>query len=297
MDKQPGQGAAPHDGAGFAKALNRHGYPFHYRTLKAAQNASESRTSDWVFQVSDFPVEVRGRHSRIDYVLQWKQVPTFLVVECKRANPKMKRWCFARAPYIRRNGGTEYLLAETLLFNKGTGDFSATILKEWFVPDGRGFHIALEMKVKDEKGDEEGSTGRSAIEDAATQVNVGVNGLIEFFRTNPPPFSADSRMMFFPVVVTTAQLFAADVELSAADIESGEIDPATVKLTEKDWIFYQYPVSPGLKHSVPQAKPSSGVFSLVDLGKSLDATYLRSVAIVQGKHIEKFLSWFGSHLH
>lgn len=296
MDKQSDYRAKPNDPGGFAKALNRHGYPFHYRTLKAAQDASENRSSVWIFQVSEFPVEVRGRQSRIDYVLQWKHLPTYLVAECKRANPKMKRWCFARAPYVRRNAGSEYLLAEAILFNHSTGQFSATVLKEWFVPDGQAFHIALEMKVRDEKGDEEGSTGRSAIEDAATQVNLGLNGLIEFFQTNPPPFLADTRMMFIPVVVTTAQLFAADVELSSADIESGEIDPATVKLTEKEWVFYQYPVSPGLKHSVPQAKPSSDLFSLVDLGKSLEANYLRSVAVVQGKHIEKFLSWFGMYL-
>jgi len=38
------------------------------------------------------------------------------------------------------------------------------------------------------------------------------------------------------------------------------------------------------------------LFKRVDLGKSLEATYLRSVAVVQGRHIEKFLAWFGLYL-
>ncbi len=67
-------------------------------------------------------------------------------------------------------------------------------------------------------------------------------------------------------------------------------------MTEKKWVFYQYPVSPGLKHSVPQAKPESDVHTMLDLGKSLEATYLRSVAIVQGKHLEESLTWFGAYV-
>jgi hypothetical protein len=146
-------------------------------------------------------------------------------------------------------------------------------------------------------GDDDGGAGRGAIEDAATQVNLGVNGLIEYFRQNPASFVANTRMTFIPVVLTTAQLFAADVDLATADIETGEIDPATVSLVEKEWIFYQYPVSPGLKHSIPQAKPASEIISYVDLGKVLDANYLRSVAVVQGKYLERFLSWFGAYIH
>jgi hypothetical protein len=284
------------DPSGFGKALNRHGYPFHHRTLRVAQEACDNRSSAWIFQVSEFPIEVRGKHSRIDYVLQYGQRDVYLVIECKRANPRMKRWCFARAPYVRRNPSSEYLLNECLLFERSTGNIWATVVKDHSVPNGQAFDIALEMKVKDVKGDDDGVGGRGAIEDAATQVNLGVNGLIEYFRQAPPQFSGNARMVFIPVVLTTADLFAANVDLAAADIETGEIDPATVQLTPKEWVFYQYPVSPGLKHSVPQAKPASDIVSQVDLGKALDANYLRTVAIVQGKYFAHFLSWFGVYI-
>jgi hypothetical protein len=98
MDASGDPGAAE-----FAKALNRHGYPFHYRTLKEAADASDiHRRSGWLLQVAEFPVEVQGERTKIDYILQWQGEPKFLVVECKRANPALSHWCFAKATFVRR---------------------------------------------------------------------------------------------------------------------------------------------------------------------------------------------------
>jgi hypothetical protein len=281
------------DPASFAKVINRQGYPFHYGTLKAAHEAADKRTSRWLFQVSEFPIEVRARQSRIDYVLQANDRHIYLVVECKRANPKLKRWCFAPVPYVKRNAGSEYILAESII----VPDMSASLHKDWFVPGGQAFHIALEMKIREGQGDEEGSGGKGAIEDAATQVSLGLNGLIEFFRLNPPPLHNNTRMIFIPVIVTTAQLVAASVDMGTCDIETGELDSDQVTLTEKEWLFYQYPVSPGIRHSAPQAMTTTPPLSrFVDLGTALEGSYLRSIAVVQGNHIAKFLSWFGGYV-
>ena len=302
MSDQQNQPSLGLTGTDFANAINRHGYPFQYRTLKAARDASDNRSSPWIFQVSEFPVEVRGKPTRIDYVLQRKpsgfarRDVTFeilLVVECKRANPRMKRWCFARAPYVRRNSSSESLLSECLIFSHEKQTYTASVSKDSFLPDDSFFHVAQEVKAREETGDDRSSSGRGAIEGAATQVNLGLNGLVEHLRNERPPFSTDAKMTFIPVIVTTAELFAAGVDLSEGDIELGELDAAKVQLAEKEWLFYQYPVSPGIKHSVPQAKPDPE--SLIDLGKALDANYLRTVAIVQGKHIEKFLARFGAY--
>src|SRR5262249_25006063 len=155
-------------------ALNQHGYAFHFRTLKAAQEANDERSSDWIFQVSEFPVEVRGRATRIDYVLQRapsfgppeaRRYFTFVVVECKRANPSYKRWCFARAPYVRRNWSKENLLLERVVFDKASNGFTATMNKHYGIPAGKEFHIGIELKVKEAKGDSQpkGITGTGAI--------------------------------------------------------------------------------------------------------------------------------------
>ncbi len=39
----------------------------------------------------------------IDFILRSRSRRTYLVAECKRADPSRARWCFARAPYTRHN--------------------------------------------------------------------------------------------------------------------------------------------------------------------------------------------------
>jgi hypothetical protein len=307
MADQANQGQQPDWERDFVSTLNQHGYAFHFRTLRAAQAANEERRSRWIFQVSEFPVEVRGRHSRVDYVLQMApgqpqlgapMFYTFLVVECKRANPTYKRWCFARAPYVRRNGSKESMLVEQVVFDNNTGQTIAVMNNYWSIPRGLEFHLGLELKVQAAKGDPQpkGVTSTGAIEDAATQVTLNLNGLIEFFKATPPPTHTQTKMTFIPVVITTAQLFSTDADIAESDLESGELTAASVPMVEQRWLFYQYPTSPSLKHTIPPPRPASEVHELLDLGKSLEAMYLRSVAIVQAKHIAEFLSWFGEHL-
>jgi hypothetical protein len=307
MAEQPGKSQQPDWEREFVTVLNQHGYIFHFRTLKAAQDANDEGRSDWIFQVSEFPVEVRGKATRIDYVLQ--RTPTFgppdapryftfLVVECKRANPSYKKWCFARAPYVRRNWSRENLLVERVTFDQSSGRFSATMNKHYAIPTGKEFHIGLELKVKDAKGDSQpkGVTGTGAIEDAAAQVTLSLNGLVEFFREVPPPTQSQAIMTFIPVIITTAQLFSTDADITESELESGELVEDSVPMVEKKWVFYQHPTSPSLRHTIPKAKPEGEVQTMPDLGKSLEANFLRTVAIVQAKHIAEFLGWFGRHL-
>jgi hypothetical protein len=291
----------------FVSALNQHGYAFHFRTLKAAQEANDDRSSDWIFQVSEFPVEVRGKTTRIDYVLQRtpgalgpnaQRYFTFLVVECKRANPSYKRWCFARAPYLRRNWSKGNLLLERVVYDKVSGHFSAAMNNHYAIPVGLEYHIGLELKVKEAKGDcqPKGITGTGAIEDAAAQVTLCLNGLAEFFKKVPPPAQSEAVMTFVPVVVTTAQLFSTSADLADSDLEDGQLSSDSLPMSEQKWLFSQFPTSPSFRHTIPLSKQRSEFDAIPDLGKSLEAEFLRTVTIVQAKHFAEFLGWFGLHL-
>jgi hypothetical protein len=190
------------------------------------------------------------------------------------------------------------MLIERVSFDKASGRFSATMNKHYSIPYGQEFHIGVELKVKEAKGDSQpkAATGTGAIEDAATQVTLCLNGLVEFFREIPPPTQTQAIMTFIPVVVTTAQLFSTTASIAESDLESGELSQDSVPMSEQEWLFYQHPTSPGLRHTIPLAKPESDIQMMPDLGKALEANYLRTVAIVQAKHIAKFLGWFGAYL-
>ena len=98
---------------GFMKVLNLHGYGFHYSVLKLASELYANGSSKWFFEAAEFPVQVQGLGTRIDFVLQHVDSPSFyLLAECKRVNPALSNWCFARAPFVRRNRSEEAMFLE-----------------------------------------------------------------------------------------------------------------------------------------------------------------------------------------
>lgn len=154
-------------------------------------------------------------------------------------------------------------------------------------PSGKlenAYHVAVEVKSKGVKGDECGE-GRQVIENAATQVSRGLNGMIEFILGNRQFLSEGRRAHFLPVIFTTANIWVTDVDLSTANKETGNVDLNGSQFTKQPWIAFQYHLSPGLKHSrLPLERSSS-------LNETMDADYVRTIPIVSAAGIEPFLKW------
>lgn len=278
----------PHLTAVFESALNRHGHPFQYAVIRRADQLKSEGRSPWVFEASEFPVEVQGYHTRIDFVLsRWGEAVRepfqFLVAECKRANPSLHDWLFARAPYVRRGSSSRDILVECLR-REGT-DLSASLGRL----DGSEniYHVAVEVKGA-AKGDASG-TGRGAIEEAATQVTRGVNGLIECFSRNRRYIVENCPVTFVPAIFTTAQIWATEVDI-AASVNTGEVKLDSSKVTAKPWLWFQYHISPGLRHSLDRQVPNDEPFRRIGLGDLLELEYARTVAIVGADGIDAFLA-------
>ena len=277
---------------GFEKALNQHGYGFQYSVLKFAEELYKKEESAWFFEVSEFPAEVQGYDTRIDFILRrsnrfppYNQKPFFLIAECKRANPALSNWCFARAPFIRRAGLLNCLVLETG-HRSGAGSLVATAS---VIPHYNDlfFQVALEVRSEKETGDTH-TKGRGAIEDATAQVLRGLNGMVDFVKSVPQILGENGPVYFLPVIFTTANIWTSDVVLSSADLEKGEVDLSTTPFVKQPWIFYQYHLSPRLKHSSsPPGKPDS----LPDI---MESEYIRTVPIVSPQGIETFLRWSAS---
>jgi hypothetical protein len=268
---------------GFEKALNRHGYGFQYSVLEVAGSLSEKGRIRWVFEAAEFPVEVQGYGTRIDFVLRLSGEPlVYLLAECKRANPALSNWCFAKAPLVTRNRTTCEPLFLEYAWEDEEGHLHASAKQRLNFRD-KAYHIALEVKSQ-ETGDP-GGGGRGAIEEAATQVCRGLNGMVEFLAKNTAILPKESGAYFLPVVFTTAQLWASEIALSSAELESGKVDLEEAEFGNKPWVLYQYHTSPGLKHShSPNARPAR-------IGAFLESEYIRTIAIVGASSIGQFLQW------
>jgi hypothetical protein len=93
-----------------------------------------------------------------------------------------------------------------------------------------------------------------------------------------------SSIAFIPVIFTTAKLWVSDVDLTKADITTGDIEKSLINLEEKKWLFYQYSQSPDLKHSCEITQEYDS------LSSSLYQLFTRTVAVVTADGIDDFFS-------
>jgi hypothetical protein len=269
----------------FRRALDGHGYGFHYAVLRRAEELCATSRSQWRFEVAEFPVVVQKVPTRIDIVLRHGDEPLLLVGECKRVNPALGHWCFATAPYVATESISKRFIVERARFFGAAGETRAgpghlTTVEE-------AYHIAIEIRSPDTKGDPS-DKGRGAIEEAVSQVFRGVNGMMEYLGRNPQ-LVQPKGLFIIPVVFTTAALWSTNVALDRSSLADGKVDFAETSLTRRNWLLYQYHVSPGIKHEVAGGGDRSS------LSKSLASDFARSVAIVSSNGIDEFLTW-SSHL-
>ena len=256
----------------FEAALNRHGYALQYAVAQSAWRLATTGFSKWVPYVAEFPVRVQGVDTRIDLILNHRTKPRFLVVETKRANPALAYWCFAKS------GSTGFA---PVIYSEILRKVSGQVLSEVQALHGSNdiFDVAVEASAGG-KGDARGSS-RGAIEEAVGQVCRGLNGLIEYFQINSR--GAEKSFEFLPVVVTTAELLTTAKPLTESDLSTGKVDLGG-NVQNRPWVFFRYPQSPGLKHSVP-----SNAAGTTELDEALRIIFWKSVAIVQADKVEEFL--------
>lgn len=272
----------------FTKVLNRNGYGFQYSVLKKAKELAASRASSFYFEVSEFPVVLQGTHTRIDFILRnrfeyYGLIDSIsLICECKRVNPAYSDWFFVKSPFIhaRQSRDDNYLILESLTKKEGDGILH---LASKTIQIANNYHIGLEAKTN-KPGDSKGETGE-AIERAATQVLRGMNGFIQTMNSNSDLWNFSQRVHFLPVIFTTANLFVSDADISLADLATGEINLSKEEIKSVPWLYYQYPMSLGLKHSVQNTAKEPR-----DLSSFLYRDYMRTIAIVSANGIEDFLT-------
>jgi hypothetical protein len=143
------------------------------------------------------------------------------------------------------------------------------------------YHFGVEVRSP-KPGDDKGESGR-AIEDAVTQVLRGLNGYVEALSQDKQLFEG-TQTHLLPVIFTSAQLWISHSDLGLADLETGDIDLSKDKFESVPWLWYQYHMSPGLKHtSIYEPRDE------IRVEEFIEAKYIRTVAIVSASGIEEFL--------
>lgn len=260
----------------FKEELDKHAYSFQDAIAKAAtQVKSVACWSPWI---PELPVEVQGAHTRIDFVFTNASGSVYLVCECKRSNPALSNWCFAQTWFNPNNSLFRKAYAESIT-DIGQGVLRSQI-KE-LAPTENLYQIAVEVK-SEQKGDSD-SDGRGQIEKAATQVCRHLNGLVDFFYKHTVLMRGRRQAAFVPVVLTTANLWTTEIDLSGVDLQYGKLNIEELSVHEASWLWYQYHQSPSLKHSGPVNHTSEKIDDI------LFYEFVRPIAVLTSKGLEQFL--------
>lgn len=272
---------------GFTAVLNKNGYGFHYSVIRKAKELAETGKSLFRFEASEFPIRVQGKDTRIDFILKkvsgggaWIGT-LFLIAECKRVNPAYSDWCFVKSPYTNEDQprNDNRLITESLLRDEDKNSILNFARSSLHINEN--YHIGFEIKT-DKPGDTKGETGQ-AIEIAATQVLRGLNGFIQTMDKEHHLWKRSYNASFLPVIFTTANLFVSDADISLADLLTGEMNLTKEQVKAVPWLYFQYSLSPGLKHLISSEEETKNISSL------LMKDYVRTIPIVSAAGIEDFL--------
>ncbi|MEK6804648.1 MAG: hypothetical protein AABZ34_18600 [Nitrospirota bacterium] len=262
----------------FKEELDKNGYSFQDAIARAASQVGFGSMTYWEPWIPELPVEVQGAHTRIDFIFTNPSGSVYLVCECKRSNPALSNWCFAQTWFKSSNSLFGKVYAESIT-DVGQGVLRSQI-KE-FASAENLYQIAVEVK-SEQKGDSE-SDGRGQIEKAATQVCRHLNGLVNFLYTHTVLMRGRQQAAFVPVILTTANLWTTEIDLSSADIQSGKLNLEELPVHEAESLWYQYHQSPGLKHSCPVNYTAEKIDDI------LFYESVRPIAVVTPRGLERFL--------
>jgi hypothetical protein len=279
--------------------LRAHGHGFSYAVIRYINEREHDSSCKWKVRVAEFPVSAAHIDTRIDFVMQSKSGELYLAAECKRANPALATWVFARAPFVSwRSSSRDNLVAQRLSISRN----HISTASSWN-PDSYStpvYHLGFEMRT-DQKGDPM-ARGHGAINEAVTQVLRGQSGLVDWFVANPATVRREAMgfgrdvvdgpdsgtpplaVIFMAVIFTTARIWVCDVDLSSTDLVTGNITLPDGALKPKPWVFLNVPMSPSMRPGLelPPAR---------DMASALINDYTRTICVVSSTGLDDFLAW------
>lgn len=300
--------------------LRKNGFGFQYAVVKKI-NELYQNGSAFIPEAVEFPASIQGKDTKIDIILSRHPNnksgynPFFIIAECKRANPALSTWCFVQTPNFNNKhldslniGNSNKSLILESFVGHGVGQKSESLeLNHLFTKINLSaehfYDLSFAIKTG-EKGDNN-SKGKDSIEEAIIQVLRGLNGFINYsinssawasssfnkslkahnwYNTKQKSLN-DLSLIFLPVIFTTAEIWASNIDLSQSDLDSGNINLEKESLEKRDWILYQYNQSPSLKNSSVLNHKTEKLSDILEL------EFRRTVAIVNSNGIESFLKW------
>jgi len=262
------------------KTLDIHGHGFHFAVLSRMNAMSEQGQIPWRLHGTEFPVINKGETTHADFILD-DAMKSYLIGECKRADPARANWCFVKAPFTWSDNRENYVQFDKISQFKSEGKL-VNVFKSALAATQRNItHLGIEVNTG-EKGDGIAAPHKSAINQAVSQVLRSSSGFVNHFWKQLSDIQKpriDYR--FIPTIFTTAQLWVTDTNLGEAELSTGILPKNVVKAEKVDWLWFNHNRSPNLAPDLKLESPDKQVSSEFN-------EFVRSVAIVSPSGIDAF---------
>lgn len=234
--------------------LNETGTPFQDLCMQVVHEVGSYRVfpeRPYTWPISNGPL--LGNPGSIDFIatsisqaLPRALYGICLVVECKRASSSIKNWVFPEVDK-RHRYRPWFLLGEFNLEAQEKAHEINYLLRDLIQFPNLGYYQNYELVTQGFEFNKDNTSinrqQNEKIYNSLKQVNTGLRALTarpleeELLHVLKP----NKKAIFIPVVVTTANLFCAQLDPGKVNIAEGEIDPADVLLSPKEWVTFSFP--------------------------------------------------------
>ena len=230
--------------------INETGTPFQILCAEIANKKQYHTLSEYPFTFPPSNGPLLGQPGTIDFLALMAKssdpVAIMLIVECKRASDKIKHWVFPEVPSDMKD--STLFISSCPREENGKREIIEYVEHSLKFPD-LGYstiHSSYEALTQGFEANERLNINRDTSEKIYVplrQVNTGLKAVIhktigfKTIRTDEL-----SRILYLPVVVTTANLYLAKFNFSDISISTGEVAKDKISYVEKDWVSYQFPL-------------------------------------------------------
>lgn len=260
------------------KSLEEHGHLFQQRCLAEIEHACSTYLH---LESEEYPVSIGEEHTVIDFIFRTvSDIQLYLVFECKRAHPTYSNWLFP-VPSSVADTPTKVLL--TSINDKG---YFVTFEHELLLHKPKHF-ASVGVEFSNQAPTHKRSSRAGTIYGACQQAVTGVGGLALEQRQRMQTFEKYYRQYYFPIVVTTANLFMTRYRLWEVDLTNGSVPLDKATTQQVDWVILDFPV----REPFQVTRPEESSFRASGPSEKYRRMFkVKSVAIVKGDGIVRFLN-------
>jgi|GEM_PF-2641906 len=284
----------------FIEALNTQGYIFQEKCSTLLKEARKKGDIDWSVYVEEYPTSFYGQDTRVDLILEkgyydtHKKNGRFLIVECKKPDPRYSSWVFTQCREINEN--LKAIQVEIRSITSGEENLPVVKSYEYdlynFLKDSYfasyGIEVSYDYKAEKNNVDKNRKqTKTETIYNACSQVFKGQNGFVFEEITKKITHAELCDFVYLPAIFTTAKLFAALYDIKDVDIISGRINKAEV--VEVPWIILDWGLTHPLEFEMEDYNKETKSVFRYDSQELHEKIKRKPIFIVNSEHIIHFL--------